>query len=182
VKDFAQFMDEIHIQYGFNKLQIGVLSAIMIAPSALTQDELMEYFQESRSSISTCLNTLIRTQMIHIQKRPSDRRKYYVTPLNFENYLTQFIEKVIESYTINLNWIEELIQITKNKTFNSTIEQFSYFLQYFYFLHKLFLNYLYKYPEFMTKLNKQANYTQLDELQQSELCNQIKILQHNMQN
>ncbi len=70
--------------------EIGAVSlALLLAPDPVTQDEIMKVTGYSRSTVSENLAKIEELKVLHIVKKPGDRKKYYRSTLRFEGYGTQ---------------------------------------------------------------------------------------------
>jgi DNA-binding transcriptional regulator GbsR (MarR family) len=70
--------------------EIGAVSlALLLTPDPVTQDEIMKVTGYSRSTVSENLAKIEELKVLHVVKKPGDRKKYYRSTLRFEGYGTQ---------------------------------------------------------------------------------------------
>lgn len=112
----------IHFERLYNISPLGgrILATLVIdgCKSGLTFDELVEKMQASKSSVSTNLNLLLKTNKIEYITLKGDRKKYFkAAPLSqrLKNYLTivdgekMLIDKLMDYRKKNISCVQEEI-------------------------------------------------------------------------
>lgn len=112
----------IHFERLYNISPLGgrILATLVIdgCKSGLTFDELVEKMQASKSSVSTNLNLLLKTNKIEYFTIKGDRKKYFkAAPLSqrLKNYLTivdgekMLIDKLMDYRKKNISCVQEEI-------------------------------------------------------------------------
>ena len=112
----------IHFERMYNISPLGgrILATLVIdgCKSGLTFDELVEKMQASKSSVSTNLNLLLKTNKIEYITLKGDRKKYFkAAPLSqrLKNYLTivdgekMLIDKLMDYRKKNISCVQEEI-------------------------------------------------------------------------
>lgn len=112
----------IHFERLYNISPLGgrILATLVIdgCKSGLTFDELVEKMQASKSSVSTNLNLLLKTNKIEYFTLAGDRKKYFkAAPLSqrLKNYLTivdgekMLIDKLMDYRKKNISCVQEEI-------------------------------------------------------------------------
>jgi len=112
----------IHFERLYNISPLGgrILATLVIdgCKSGLTFDELVEKMQASKSSVSTNLNLLLKTNKIEYFTVAGDRKKYFkAAPLSqrLKNYLTivdgekMLIDKLMDYRKKNISCVQEEI-------------------------------------------------------------------------
>lgn len=112
----------IHFERLYNISPLGgrILATLVIdgCKSGLTFDELVEKMQASKSSVSTNLNLLLKTNKIEYITIKGDRKKYFkAAPLSqrLKNYLTivdgekMLIDKLMDYRKKNISCVQEEI-------------------------------------------------------------------------
>lgn len=91
----TKFLDawgDLGIKWGINKTMAQIHALLMVSPTSLSMDEIMEELQVSRGNTSTNLRALIGWGLIYKEYRPGERREYFVA----EQDIDQMARKVAE--------------------------------------------------------------------------------------
>ena len=149
-KEFLTTMQNISGYYtGRNEL-IGVFLALYLESEPVTQDNIMELTEYSRSTVSESLSILTKLNRAQIIKKPKDRKKYYKPFVNIEDYGFLKFQNVKHFFTqlitiMNIKFIPELEKISINKQmkkkyktfFESNIYHFEHLLKYTEVMHEI---------------------------------------------
>lgn len=85
-------------KFGLTPMQGRIVAYFTVSdPPEKTFDELVKYFQASKSSISNSLNFLLQNRIIDYKTFASDRKRYFfITDSFFRVYFTKVLENVAE--------------------------------------------------------------------------------------
>ncbi|MHA2363520.1 MAG: hypothetical protein ACXAC7_06155 [Candidatus Hodarchaeales archaeon] len=113
-RDYLNFMEQINRQMGYDPNLIGVLFALLMEmeKTYLTQDQIIELTGFSRTIVSDALATLtdITSKFPVLETRkPRDKKKYYHSPLDFEEYIRIIFISSLEIINTNVEFIPPLI-------------------------------------------------------------------------
>ncbi|MGD2200478.1 MAG: hypothetical protein PVJ38_02460 [Candidatus Bathyarchaeota archaeon] len=110
--DYLAFMEQVHKTLGFEANLIGVLFTLLLEGDYITQDRVMELTGFSRSTVSETLKKLIAPSSsfpVLSTRKPSDRRKFYYCPLDFEEYVMTFFTSAMEASYFSDEIIREML-------------------------------------------------------------------------
>jgi DNA-binding transcriptional regulator GbsR (MarR family) len=108
-------------QNGFPRMVGRVLGLLIVSePPYQTFNDIQEYLQASKSSVSTALNTLITQGLVVYITLPGDRKRYF--KFNAESWLEMF-KKDLCQFTVFKNLILECIEIRskEDEQFNQAL-------------------------------------------------------------
>ncbi|NHJ46963.1 MAG: winged helix-turn-helix transcriptional regulator [Asgard group archaeon] len=94
-KDFLGYALVTQIPYGRSRELSMIGLIILLEPTAVTQDYLMEFSNYGRSTVSEALTRLVGFGLVEIVKKPNDRKKYYKLKYSLLDYaITRYKESV----------------------------------------------------------------------------------------
>lgn len=88
-------MERVHSAIAYPRNFFGVLSALLIEDSPVTQDRVMQLTGYSRATVSLSLQKIQLVMSVHVTKIQSDRRNYY----SFGGCPEDFILRIMEART-----------------------------------------------------------------------------------
>jgi DNA-binding transcriptional regulator GbsR (MarR family) len=85
-------------KFGLTPMQGRIIAYFTVSdPPEKTFDELVKYFQASKSSVSNSLNYLLQNKIIDYKTFAADRKRYfYITDSFFRVYFKKVLENVAE--------------------------------------------------------------------------------------
>jgi DNA-binding transcriptional regulator GbsR (MarR family) len=84
---------------GGNEELIATFLVLILEYEPITQDEIMKIGESSRAPVSRALAVMEELKLIQISKKPGDRKKYYKSVTNLQNYGTGKSQRVLGYYS-----------------------------------------------------------------------------------
>lgn len=110
-------------QIGFQRMVGRTLGYLMVSePPYKTFNEIQEYLQASKSSISTSLQFLLKQGLVAYFTLPGDRKRYF--KFNAESWL-DLIKKEVCQFTMFRKLLLECLELRSNESpaFNQALEE-----------------------------------------------------------
>jgi len=105
IRDLVEEKGRVFEKFGLTPMQGRIVAWLTISDTAeKTFDELVKYFQASKSSISSSLNYLLQNKIIDYRTISAKRKRYFfITDSFFRIYFEKVLENVIglKEYVIN---------------------------------------------------------------------------------
>lgn len=97
-RELIEETGKIFEKFGMTPMQGRIIACFAISdPPEKTFDELVQYFQASKSSVSTSLSFLLMNRIIDYKTYSTDRKRYfYITDSFFRIYFSKILENVRE--------------------------------------------------------------------------------------
>jgi DNA-binding transcriptional regulator GbsR (MarR family) len=97
-RDLIEETGKIFEKFGMTPMQGRIVACFTVTdPPEKTFDELVKYFQASKSSVSNSLNFLLMNRIIDYKTYSADRKRYfYITDAFFRVYFRKVLENVRE--------------------------------------------------------------------------------------
>jgi DNA-binding transcriptional regulator GbsR (MarR family) len=84
---------------GGNEELVATFLVLILEFEPITQDEIMEIGESSRASVSRVLAVMEELKIVKISKKPGDRKKYYKSVTNLQNYGSGKLQRVLGYYS-----------------------------------------------------------------------------------
>jgi DNA-binding transcriptional regulator GbsR (MarR family) len=95
IREFIEEKGRIFEKFGFTPMQGRIVAYFTISDSPeKTFDELVKYFQASKSSISSSLNFLLQNKIIDYRTISAKRKRYFFIT---DSFFRVYFEKVLEN-------------------------------------------------------------------------------------
>ncbi|MHA2096509.1 MAG: hypothetical protein ACW98F_17960, partial [Candidatus Hodarchaeales archaeon] len=110
--DYLTFIAQANKLLGYNPYLKGVLFALMLDGGLLTQEEIMQLTNYSRSMVSETLAELTEFSSkfpVRETRKPGDKKKYYNCPLSFIGYTKILAKANLESSETSYDFIDALL-------------------------------------------------------------------------
>jgi DNA-binding transcriptional regulator GbsR (MarR family) len=98
IREAIEETGKVFEKFGLTPMQGRIISFLTVSdPPEKTFDELVKYFEASKSSISNSLNYLLQNKIIDYKTFASDRKRYFfITDSFFRVYFKKVLENVSE--------------------------------------------------------------------------------------
>ena len=110
--DYLTFIAQANKSLGYNPYLKGVLFALMLDGGLLTQEQIMQLTNYSRSMVSETLTELTDLSSrfpVRETRKPGDKKKYYSCSLSFVQYTKILAKANLESSETSYEFIDVLI-------------------------------------------------------------------------
>jgi DNA-binding transcriptional regulator GbsR (MarR family) len=84
---------------GGNEELIATFLVLILEYDPITQDEIMKIAESSRAPVSRALTVMEELKILQISKKPGDRKKYYKSVTNLQNYGSGKLQRVLGYYS-----------------------------------------------------------------------------------
>ncbi len=88
---FIQTWGTIGSSWGINRTMAQIHALLLISPSSLCADQIMQELQVSRGNVNMNLRALIDWNLVHKELRPGERKEFFVA----EKDMTEVVQAVI---------------------------------------------------------------------------------------
>jgi len=97
-RELIEVAGKVFEKFGMTPMQGRIIACFTVSdPPEKTFDELVKYFQASKSSVSSSLNFLLQNKIIDYKTYSADRKRYfYLTDIFFRVYFGKILENVKE--------------------------------------------------------------------------------------
>jgi len=130
-QEFVSFMEEARATEPYPRNFMGCLISLLIDPSPVSQERIVELTGYSQATVSMTLQKLRLLMPIRIIRTRGDRKHYYEYDGTPWNFIIDLWQKRLESQAISSEHIEKMIRKVKEEyADDDTLERFSNYLEY----------------------------------------------------
>jgi DNA-binding transcriptional regulator GbsR (MarR family) len=97
-REIIEETGKVFEKFGLTPMQGRIIARLTVSdPPEMTFDELVKYFQASKSSVSNSLNYLLQNKLIDYKTFAADRKRYFfITDSFFRVYFRKVLENLSE--------------------------------------------------------------------------------------